>query len=87
MVGTPPIAPSIPDLQPHVLGTSDGGGTVQSGIVRGAISTFKIEPLKEGNWLPWQNRMTSILKLQNVYGLTVGNKTVRMFGTSSLFLE
>ena len=72
MVGTPPIAPSTPDLQPHVLGTSGGGGTVQSGIVRGAVSTFKIEPLKEGNWLPWQNRMTSILKLQNVYGLING---------------
>jgi len=71
MVGTPPTAPSTPDLQPHVLETSGGGGTVQSGIVCSAISTFKIEPL-EGNWLPWQSRMTSILKLQNVYILING---------------
>jgi len=53
MVGTPPIASSTPDLQSHVLETSGGGGIVQSGLVCSAISTFKIEPLKKGNWLPW----------------------------------
>ena len=56
-------------LQPNSLGSSTGGGVVQSGILRGAIFTYKIDPLKEGNWLAWQNRMTSILKLQKVYGL------------------
>jgi len=59
-------------LQPNSLGSSTGGGVVQSGILHGAVSTYKIDPLKEGNWLAWQNRMTRILKLQKVYGLIDG---------------
>ena len=28
----------------------------------GAISTYKIEPLKEGNWIAWQSHMVTMLK-------------------------
>ena len=69
MATTPSGVTGGTDLQPNASGASSSGGIVQSGIIRGAISTFRIEPLKEGNWLAWQNRMTSILKLQHVYGL------------------
>jgi len=53
---------------------SGGSLPVQSGILKGAISTYKIEPLKEENWVAWSIRMTTILKLQKVYGLVDGTK-------------
>ena len=68
---TPAVA-NTSVLQPNNSGSSTGGGIVQSGILRGAISTYKIDPLREDNWLAWQNRMTSILKLQKVFGLIDG---------------
>ena len=72
MSGTSSNVENASVLQPNSLGSSTGSGVVQNGIIRGAISTFKIDSLKEGNWLAWQNRMTSILKLQKVYGLVDG---------------
>ena len=59
-------------LRPNSLGSSTGGGVVHSGILHGAISTYKIDPLREDNWLAWQNRMTSILKLQKVFSYVDG---------------
>ena len=73
MTETSHVVENTSILQPTSSGSSiSGGGIVQSGIIRGAISTYKIDPLKEDNWLAWQNRMTSILKLQKVYGTVDG---------------
>ena len=38
----------------------------------GAVSTYKIEPLKEGNWVAWRSRMMTILKFQHAYGFIEG---------------
>jgi hypothetical protein len=44
----------------------------ESDINIGAVSTYKIEPLKEGNWVAWRSRMTTILKFQHAYGHVEG---------------
>ena len=68
------VVASASSMQPNDSGVPGGGGIVQSGIIRGAISTYRIDSLKEENWLAWHNRMISILKLQKVYGLIDGTE-------------
>ena len=34
----------------------------------GAVSTYKIESLKEGNWIAWRSRMITILQFHHAFG-------------------
>jgi len=34
----------------------------------GAVSTFKIESLKKGNWIAWRSRMITILQFHHTFG-------------------
>ena len=36
-------------------------------INMGAVSTYKIDPLKDDNWVAWRSRMTTMLKFQHAY--------------------
>jgi hypothetical protein len=72
--GNPSAVATTSELQPNASGTSGSGLLVQSGILKGAISTYKIEPLKEDNWVAWSIRMIGILKLQKVYRLVDGTE-------------
>jgi hypothetical protein len=38
----------------------------------GGLSTNKVDPLKEGNWLAWKTRITRILRLHKVYDYVEG---------------
>ena len=44
----------------------------EPGINIGAVSTYKIDPLKEDNWVAWSSRMNTILKFQSAYGHVQG---------------
>ena len=41
----------------------------------GGLSTNKVDPLKEENWLAWKTRITRILKLHKVYDYVEGKVT------------
>jgi gag-polypeptide of LTR copia-type len=45
---------------------------IEPGINIGAVSTYKIEPLKDDNWVAWSSRMNTILKFQSAYGHVQG---------------
>jgi hypothetical protein len=42
------------------------------GINMGAVSTYKIDPLKEDNWVAWCSCMMTMLKFQHAYGHVEG---------------
>jgi len=46
--------------------------STEPGINIGAVSTYKIDPLKEDNWVAWSSRMNTILKFQLAYGHVQG---------------
>jgi gag-polypeptide of LTR copia-type len=45
---------------------------IELGINIGVVSTYKIESLKDDNWVAWSSRMTTILKFQSAYGHVQG---------------
>ena len=62
--------PVISDSQPSTSGPTASESTPAINI--GAVSTYKIDSLKEGNWVVWQSRMTTILKFHNASEHVVG---------------
>jgi len=60
--------PVISDSQPSTSGPTASTPAINMG----AISTYKIDSLKEGNWVAWQSRMTTILKFHNASEHVVG---------------
>jgi len=46
--------------------------STEPGINIGAVSTYKIDPLKEDNWVAWSSQMNTILKFQLAYGHVQG---------------
>jgi len=45
---------------------------IELGINIGAVSTYKIESLKDNNWVMWSSHMNAILKFQSAYGHVQG---------------
>jgi hypothetical protein len=46
--------------------------TAEPAINTGAVSTYKIEFLKEGNWIVWSSHMITMMEIHNVYGYING---------------
>jgi hypothetical protein len=45
---------------------------IEPGINISAVSTYKIESLKDDNWVTWSSHMTTILKFQSAYSHVQG---------------
>ncbi|KAJ2911551.1 hypothetical protein MD484_g8858, partial [Candolleomyces efflorescens] len=39
-------------------------------------TTYRMEPLKENNWLPWKRRMLAVLREQNLDKYVIGDSKI-----------
>ena len=58
------LEPISVDSQPNNIAAT----MVELAINMGAVSTYKIETLKEGNWVAWRSRMITMLRFHHAYG-------------------